>query len=74
MFTAYAEWAFNNGYYVGGAVFTDEWGARNFISNNKEDLLKLRNTKYIQSDAQGFYKEVKSLLVKGEKVLILAAS
>lgn len=70
MFTAYAEWAFNNGYYVGGAVFTEEWGARNFISNNKEDLLKLRNTKYIQSDAQGFYKEVKSLLVRGEKVLI----
>lgn len=70
MFTAYAEWAFSNGYYVGGAIFTDEWGARNFISNNKEDLLKLRNTKYIQSDATGFYKEVKRLLDKGEKVLI----
>lgn len=70
MFTAYAEWAFKNGYHVGGAIFTDDWGAVNYVSNNKEDLLKLRNTKYIQADAQGFYKQVKELLVAGEEVLI----
>lgn len=70
MFTAYAEWAFANGYYVGGAVWTEEFGAVNFISNNKDDLKKLRNTKYFQSDAQGFYKRVKGLLLAGEKVLV----
>lgn len=70
MFTAYAEWAFNNGYYVGGAIWTDDFGAVNYLSNNKEDLVKLRNTKYFQSDAQGFYRRVKKLLIAGEKVLI----
>ena len=70
MFTAYAEWGFKNGYYVGGAIWTDDFAATNYISNNKEDLLKLRNTKYIQSDSQGFYKQVKELLKAGEKVMI----
>jgi acetyltransferase-like isoleucine patch superfamily enzyme/coenzyme F420-reducing hydrogenase beta subunit len=70
MFTAYAEWAFKNGYYVGGAIWTESFGAVNYISNNKDDLEKLRNTKYFQSDAQGFYKQVKKLLQAGEKVLI----
>lgn len=70
MFTAFADWAFANGFYVGGAIFTDDWGARNFISNNKDDLLRLRNSKYIQSDAGGFYARVKELLLAGEKVLV----
>jgi len=70
MFTAYAECAFKNAYYVGGAIFTDNWGVINYVSNNREDLLKLRNSKYIQADAQGFYKQVKELLQAGEKVLI----
>lgn len=70
MFTAYAEWAFKNGYYVGGAIWTDTFGAVNYVSNNKDDLVRLRNTKYFQSDAQGFYKKIKELLQAGEKVLI----
>ena len=70
MFSAYAEWAFSNGYYVGGAIWTDSFSAVNYISNNKEDLVKLRNTKYFQSDAQSFYRKVKELLQAGEKVLI----
>ena len=59
---ARSDLTFKNGYYVGGAIWTDDFAATNYISNNKEDLLKLRNTKYIQSDSQGFYKQVKELL------------
>ena len=70
MFTAYADWAFKNGYYVGGAIWTEEFGAKNYITNDKDELVKLRNTKYFQSDAQGFYAQVKKLLNDGEKVLI----
>lgn len=70
MFTAYAEWAFKNGYYVGGAIWTENFGAKNYITNDKEELVKLRNTKYFQVDAQGFYSQVKKLLNAGEKVLI----
>ena len=70
MFTAYAEWAFDNGYYVGGAIWTENFGAKNYITNNKDELVKLRNTKYFQVDSQGFYSQVKKLLNAGEKVLI----
>jgi len=70
MFTAFADWAFANGYHVGGAIFTDDWGAQNFISNNKEDLLRLRNSKYVQANAAGFYRRVRELLSAGEKVLV----
>jgi len=70
MFTAYAEWAFKNGYYVGGAIWTENFGAKNYITNDKDELVKLRNTKYFQVDAQGFYSQVKKLLLAGEKVLI----
>ena len=70
MFTAYADWAFKNGYYVGGAIWTEGFGAINYITNDKEELVKLRNTKYFQSDAQGFYAQVRKLLNDGEKVLV----
>ena len=56
--------------YVGGAIFNEDFSVREYISNNKEDLPKLRSSKYLQSNAEGFYKEIKSLLVKGEKVLV----
>ena len=55
---------------VGGAIFTDNFSAKQYISDKKEDLKILRNSKYIQSDATGFYKEVKSILQRGDKVLI----
>ena len=56
--------------YVGGAIFNDDFSVREYISNNKEDLPKLRSSKYLQSNAEDFYKEIKALLDGGEKVLI----
>ena len=41
----------------------------NFISNDKSDLARLRSSKYVQSSAIGLYREIKKLLVAGEKVL-----
>ena len=36
----------------------------------KKDLIKLRSSKYLQSNLEGFYKEVRGLLKIGEKVLV----
>lgn len=69
-FSALAEGTYKKGGYVGGAIYTEKFGVRNFISNNPEDIEKLRSSKYLQSNAEGLYKEIKSLLVKGEKVLV----
>lgn len=69
-FATLAEKMYKIGGYVGGAIFNDDYSVIQFISSDKEDLEKLRNSKYVQSDSQGFYKQVKALLVAGEKVLV----
>lgn len=55
--------------YVSGAIYTDEFKVVNFISDDKKDLRRLRSSKYVQSNAEGLYKRIKSLLESGEKVL-----
>lgn len=55
--------------YVSGAIYTDEFKVVNFISDDKKDLRRLRSSKYVQSNAEGLYRRIKSLLESGEKVL-----
>lgn len=69
-FAALAEKMYKDGGYVGGAVFNDDFSVRQFISNSKSDLEILRNSKYVQSNSEGFYRQVQELLKAGEKVLV----
>jgi len=69
-FSACADIVYRQNGFVGGAVFNDNFSIRHFISNNKEDIVKLRSSKYAQSDLSGFYSETKSLLERGVKVLV----
>lgn len=55
--------------YVSGAIYTDDFKVVNFISDDKKDLRRLRSSKYVQSNAEGLYRRIKSLLESGEKVL-----
>lgn len=68
-FSALAEGMYEQGGYVSGAIYNEDFTVRNYISNNPEDLVKLRSSKYLQSKAEGLYKEIRDLLRKGEKVL-----
>ena len=70
LFSALADRMYRDSGYVGGAIFNEDFSVREYISNDKTDLPKLRSSKYLQSNAEGFYKEIKGLLVKGEKVLV----
>lgn len=69
VFSALAEYMYDQGGYVSGAVYNKDFSVRNFISNNKEDIESLRSSKYLQSNAKGLYREICTLLKKGEKVL-----
>lgn len=69
-FSALAEKTYKEGGYVGGAIFTETFYVQHFISGDKNDLVALRSSKYLQSDAQGFYKVVRGLLKDGKKVLV----
>lgn len=69
-FAAFAIKIYKEKGYVGGAIFNEDYSVKQFISNNKEDLEALRNTKYVQSNSEGFYIKVRDLLKEGNKVLV----
>ena len=69
-FTALAEGVFSDGGYVGGAVFNERFLVNQVVSDNPDDLPRLRSSKYLQSDATGFYRAVKSALQTQKPVLV----
>ena len=69
-FAGFAEKVYKDSGYVGGAVFNEDYSVKQFISNDKADLERLRNTKYVQSNSEGFYSEVQRILKEGNKVLV----
>ena len=58
-----------NGGYVSGAVWNNDFGVEHIVSNNPEDIEKMRGSKYLQSDTKNCYKEIKELLNNAKKVL-----
>lgn len=66
---ALAELAIRKGWYVCGAAFDKEWNLAHIISNDKSVLSKIRGSKYLQSNTDGIYSQIKHLLSKGERVL-----
>lgn len=68
---ALAKRALELGWYVCGAAFDDEWQLSHIVSNDISVLEKIRGSKYLQSDTSDCYKEIVSLLKKGEKFLFL---
>lgn len=70
MFSALADIMYRSKGYVGGAIFNEDFSVRQYISNVKSDLPKLRSSKYLQSNFEGFYKQVRDLVKAGENVLV----
>ena len=62
IFTLLAEKILEKGGYVCGAAFDNDWNVEHIIVDNKEDLAKLRGSKYIQSKIGNIYRDVKNLL------------
>lgn len=70
MFSALAQEVYSHGGYVGGAIYNEDHTVSHFISADSTNLSDIRSSKYLQSNTVGFYKEVKTLLKKGEKLLV----
>ena len=73
LFSALANNIYDEGGYVGGAVYNDDFFVEHLLSNKREDLLRIRGSKHSQSDMTGLFQQIKKLLKNGEKVLICAA-
>ena len=70
LFSALADVMYKDKGYVGGAVFNEDFSVRQYISNDKVDLPRIRSSKYLQSSFEGFFVQVRKLLRDGEKVLV----
>lgn len=69
-FSALADVVYAENGYVGGAIHNDDFSVSHFLSHNRDDLLKLRRSKDLQSNAEGFYINVRKALETGRKVLV----
>lgn len=54
--------------YVGGAVYNPNHTVSQIVDDNPERLPEIRSSKYLQSNAEGVYKEIRSLLREGKNV------
>ncbi len=74
MFYVLAEEFLKRGGYVCGAVYSDDFrSVRHIVSDNPEDIKKMRGSKYLQSDKENVFREIKDLLKNGEKVFFTGA-
>lgn len=69
IFTVLAEQILDDGGVVVGVAQTAPTRFGHIVVENKADLEKLRGSKYVQADVGLIYKEVRSLLKAGRKVL-----
>lgn len=72
MFGTFASKAFENGYIVYGAAFNNALKLKCTAAKDKEELIPLMKSKYLQSDISGKYSEIRSRLNDGDRVLITA--
>ncbi|WP_010254864.1 Coenzyme F420 hydrogenase/dehydrogenase, beta subunit C-terminal domain [Treponema primitia] len=70
LFSALAEKMYKDGGYVGGAVYNGDFSVSQYISNDKQDIVHLRSSKYQQSDFAGFFNRVQDILKTEGKVLV----
>lgn len=68
-YTLIARYVFERGGYVAGHIWNGKTKVIGYVSGNPDDLDILRGTKYLQSDTEGLYKAVKSLLRENKLVL-----
>ena len=69
MFTLFAEQVLNRGGVVFGAAFDGSLQVCHAGISTMQELAKLRGSKYVQSNMNGIFKQVRTLLAGGKKVL-----
>lgn len=68
-FSAISESILEQGGYIIGAAFDENFDVNHIVVNNINELYKLRGSKYTQSNINIIYKRTKSILDNGHKVL-----
>ncbi len=72
-FPILAKYFVQNNAYVCGAVWDENYKVKHIVSNQIDDVEKMRNSKYIQSDIKKCYKEIETLL-KSKKTVFFTGT
>lgn len=64
---------FNEGGYVGGAVYNHDLSVSHILTNDSEKLIDIRSSKYVLSSTDKLYPDVKERLRNGDQVLVCGA-
>ena len=67
--SAMAQFAVDNGWYVCGAAFDEDFNLRHIVGNDSDCVNALRGSKYLQSNMQGIYNQITELLKENKRVL-----
>lgn len=68
--SALTEFAIENGWYVCGSAFNNEWYLSHKIGNTRSIIDEIKQSKYLQSNTENIYIELKKIL-KHHKVLFI---
>ncbi len=73
IFSELAEKMFSLNGWVGGAIFNSDHTVSHILTDDRELLPALRSSKYVESYTDNLFKNVKSRLKEGSKVLVCGA-
>jgi len=71
LFSVLAESVLQEGGIVVGAAFRKDWSVHHIIVDDEEGLERLRGSKYVQSDLDGVFIQIREELKNGRKVLFV---
>jgi len=69
-----AEFYVSNGGYVCGCILDKNLYVKHIVTNRLEDVRKMADSKYVQSDLRGCFSDIKVLLYAGKRVLFSGTS
>lgn len=69
VFSALANIILRDGGYVCGCVYNEQMEAVHVLSNNRNTIMRMYGSKYVQSNISGCFCDIKGKLQNGEKVL-----
>ena len=68
-FSWMANYVIQKGGYVSGCIFDDNLNPIHIVTNNLEDISKMRGSKYVQSDTKCVYSKIEQLVKDNQLVL-----
>lgn len=69
LFYSVAKSFIENGGYVSGCVYDDNWMPKHIVTNSLDLIKKMMGSKYVKSDLNMVYKQIQSLIQSGNSVL-----